>query len=152
MKKNYYIYRDPKAVDSRWSLIAWDLDLSFGHLWTKEGDVLDEQIFIDSDPYLGTYDGHDFFNQLVDRLLWVKRFRKRYRAFVAHLIAGPFSLAFLQPRIDNALCRMQPDLLADALKRAKNPEIAGRAQEVRDYIPARQAWLTTWLSEPDAMD
>ena len=152
VKKNYYLYRDPKAIDSRWSMIAWDLDLTFGHLWTKENDVFDEQIFLDGNPYIGMYDGYDFFNQLVDRLLWVKPFRQRFRAFIAHLIAGRFSGKFLQPRIDNALCRMQPDLLADTKKRAKNDELSGRFQELRDYIPARQAWLKTWLAEPDPMD
>ena len=98
------------------------------------------------------YDGHEFYNQLVDRLLWVDRFRKRYRAFIAHLIGGRFTAAFLNPRIDNALCRMQPDVLADSHKRATNAEFSGRSQEARDFIAARRAWLTTWLSEPDPMD
>ena len=152
VRKNYYLYRDPTAHDSRWSILAWDLDLTFGHLWTKENDVLEEQIFSDGSPYVGTYDGHEFFNQLVDRLLWVKRFRKRYRSFIQHLLDDKFSRAFLDPRIDNALCRMQPDLLADSAKRASNAELMPRVQEVRDFITARRAWLKTWLSEPDALD
>ena len=45
VKKNYYLYRDPQAQDPRWTVLPWDLDLSWGHLWTPEGDVLDEQIF-----------------------------------------------------------------------------------------------------------
>ena len=54
--------------------------------------------------------------------------------------------------MDNALCRMQPDLLADPLKRAKNQELLSRVQEVRDFVVGRRTWLTTWLSEPDAKD
>ena len=152
VKKNYYLYRDPTAVDARWTVIPWDLDLTLGHLWTEESDVFDEQIFIDGSPYVGMNEGYLFYNQLADRLLRVPRFRKRYRSFIAHLLAGKFNNNFLGPRMDNALCRMQPDLLADPLKRAKNQELLSRVQEVRDFVVGRRTWLTTWLSEPDAKD
>ncbi len=152
VKKNYYLYRDPTAVDARWTVIPWDLDLTLGHLWTEEKDVFDEQIFIDGSPYVGMNEGYLFYNQLADRLLRVPRFRKRYRSFIAHFLAGKFNNSFLGPRLDNALCRMQPDLLADRLKRAKNEELLSRVQEVRDFVVGRRTWLTTWLSEPDAKD
>ncbi|MCO4760904.1 MAG: CotH kinase family protein [Myxococcales bacterium] len=149
VKKNYYLYRDPKATDSRWTIIPWDLDLSLGHLWTEENDVFDENIFTDGNPYVGMNNGTLFYNQLADRLLSVKRFRQRYRAFIAHLIEGRFNTSFLAARIDNTMCRMQPDILADKLKRAKNEELLSRVQEVKDFITGRRTWLKTWLAEPD---
>lgn len=149
VKKNYYLYRDPTVADSRWTVLPWDLDLSLGHLWTEEGDVLDEQIFHDGDPYVGRNVGHSFYNQLVERVLGVPRLRKRFRSFVQHLVDGRFHPDFLSPRIDRALCRMQPDLLADQKKRAKNEEVPQRVQEVKDFVTARRVWLTTWLKEPD---
>ena len=149
VKKNYYLYRDPTATDSRWTIIPWDLDLSFGHLWTPEEDIFDEQIFTDGNPYVGMNIGQLFFNQLADRLFNVKRFRTRYRSFLAHLLEKTFDKAFLEPRMNNALCRMQPDMLADDGKRAKNQEVRSRVQEVRDFVVARRAWLTTWLKEDD---
>lgn len=43
--KNYYVYRDTGRTDE-WSLLPWDVDLSFGHTWT--GTYYDDRLFQDN--------------------------------------------------------------------------------------------------------
>ena len=46
VNKNYYIYRDTEGTQ-RWTLLPWDLDLTFGRIWV--GASLIDIIWADKD-------------------------------------------------------------------------------------------------------
>ncbi len=41
--KNYYLYKEP-GLQNDWKLLAWDMDLSFGHTWTSAQNYFDDDI------------------------------------------------------------------------------------------------------------
>jgi len=41
--KNYYLYKDP-GLQNDWKLLAWDMDLSFGHTWTGGQNYFDDDM------------------------------------------------------------------------------------------------------------
>lgn len=147
IRKNYYFYRPVAGADRRWRFIPWDLDITFGHLWTEENDILDENIFHDGEPLVGKNFGHPYYNELIDHIYTQPVLLARLRAFVQHLIDGPFRSEVLSPRIDALACQIGADLVIDPQKRAENDELAQRAQELKDYVAARRTWLQTWLKE-----
>jgi spore coat protein CotH len=149
VRKNYYLYHQVDAADKRWRLVPWDLDLSWGHLWSEENDILEEKIVSDSSMFVGTFQGHSFYNQLIDRLLTSPTWRPRYMEFVKHLIEGPADEAVIGPRIDTMICHLGLDLLADPQKRAANGELAQRFGELQDFLVDRRAFLAkSLLTQP----
>lgn len=145
VRKNFYLYHDTEAKDCRWRLFPWDLDLSQGRLWTEENDILDDKLFTEGSIWAGTYVGHSFYNQLVDRLLTLEPWRSRYLKFIGQLLAQPFTETFFQQRVQAALCLMQPDLLADERKRSDNEDYPLRVGELKQFVAARRAYLMTAL-------
>jgi hypothetical protein len=143
IRKNYYLYRDP-SLEPRWRVLPWDLDLTFGHLYTDEADVLDERIFTDESLYFGERVAeHDFYNQLTTRLLAVPQYRARFRAYTEHIANDVLSDGFIEGRIASFFCVATPDVLADTRKRASNDEYLSRVDELRAFIRARRAFVAT---------
>ena len=146
IKKNYYLYRDTNAPDCRWRVIPWDLDLSFGRLWTPDKDILDDQIFVNGDLFAGEYKGHSFYNELMERLWGVPALRQRYVQLVGHLLDEVFTEAFVAKRVQWATCQMQPDLLADSQKRSSNNSYMDRVAELDQFVSGRRSWLKVALA------
>lgn len=145
IRKNYFLARDPWEGDGRWRLWPWDLDLTLGHLWTEEGDVLDESIFTDEPPTFGErVPEHDFFNQLLTRSLAVPAWRARFAAYVHRIADAGLAPGVIDGWIDEALCQATPELLADERKRATNDEYPGRVEEIRAFVAARRDFLAGW--------
>jgi spore coat protein H len=142
VRKNYYLYRDPQGSDP-WRVIPWDLDLTFGHLWSEQNDVLEEQIVTDSDLYVGTYEPTrgDFYNQLTERVLRVPAYRARFREAVQHMLDTSMSRAEASQQLQAAVRCMTPDLVADQLKRSSNAEYQARVTEILDFLDARRAYV-----------
>ena len=42
--KNYYLYRDSEG-DGEWTILPWDLDLTFGRVFTSQGGYFDQTLF-----------------------------------------------------------------------------------------------------------
>lgn len=143
VRKNYYLYRDTATTRySRWMIFPWDLDLAMGHLWTEENDVLDESIFTDASPYVGKrVPEHTFYNQLMTQLWTSPEYDKVFWKHIRAALQSTFTPEFIDDRIDAALCRGTPDILADKKKRAHNSEYMDRVQEVRDFVAARREFL-----------
>lgn len=59
--KNYYVYRDTYGT-GEWSLLPWDLDLSFGHTWTTSQNYFND----DLDSQRGFLLGNAAGNRLMD--------------------------------------------------------------------------------------
>ncbi len=141
IRKNFYIYRDPGGPEPRWEFLPWDLDLTWGHLWNEELDVLNEAVVADAPLEVGMkMEGHDFQNRMY-RLLAHPAFRQRFRGFVKTLAEATLTPAFVDNRIDAALCRIRLDLLADRNKRASNAEYLDRVQEIREFAAQRLAFV-----------
>jgi spore coat protein H len=140
LRKNFYLYRD---ANSPWLTLPWDLDLTFGHLWSEESDVFEEAVVADSDIYLGVHTAArgEFYNQLTDRLLRTPSYRTRYRTMLDKLMASFITRKNAERLITNVLCRATADLVADTHKRATNTEYLGRVAELYDYIDARAAYI-----------
>ena len=145
IRKNYLLVRDPWSGDGRWRVWPWDLDLTLGHLWTEEGDLLDEQIFSDESPLFGERVAeHDFYNQLLTRLLGVPRWRSRFVGFVHRIADAGLPVGVIDGWIDEALCAATPELLADERKRSSNDEYLDRVDEIRGFVADRRAFLAGW--------
>ena len=136
-RKNYYLYRDPARAEG-WRIIPWDLELTWGHLWTEANDVLEEAIAVDGDPYIGLTVLH---NELFTRLLGDPTLRARFDAMVARILDAGATDAWLDARLDHALCAAMPEILTDTRKRASNDEYLGRVDELRAYLDGRRAFL-----------
>lgn len=147
IRKNYYLYRDALGDDDRWWALAWDLDLTLGHLWTEENDVLDEQIFVDGSLYVGKRAGHGYYNQLMDRLWGIPELDARFRSYVEHIAAQVYDSDFISERIENVLCRATPELLADRAKRATNAEYLDRVDEIYEFLAGRRQYLVDELHQ-----
>lgn len=143
IRKNFYIYRDPDGEEKRWTAFPWDLDLTFGHLWSEVDDVLDERIISDGDLFVGEYapERYGYYNQLADRMLKHPDLRRRFLRLVERLTDSTFTLAFTDGRLDYALCLLEPDLLADSEKWAENSEYLDRVDEIRDFVSARRIYI-----------
>lgn len=139
IRKNYYLYRDPDRDDDRWIIIPWDLELTFGHLWTEENDVLDEGIYTDEPLDFGAHPELGFWNEMLSRLYGVDDYRERFHELVGHILQTTFNADFIDERIDNVLCRGMADILADSRKRATNEEYLERVEEIRTFVEARRA-------------
>ena len=142
VRKNYYLYRDP-AGDARWRVLPWDLDLTFGHLWSEENDVLEEKIVTDADIFVGAYDPDrgGFYNQLTDRVLGIPSYRARFRARVEQMLDTTMTRSEANMLLQAAVRCATPDLVADSLKRADNAEYRARVTEILDFLDARRAFV-----------
>lgn len=141
LRKNYYLYRNPATADDRWLFLPWDLDVTWGHLWTPQNDVMDETIFSALLPDKGSYKvDAGFFHQMY-RVLDHGPWRERWGALALDLAAKILDPAYLRPRIDYAMCLMAPDLLADPRKRTSNHEYLQRVQELYSFASKRLHFL-----------
>lgn len=141
LRKNYYLYRDPAQADDRFQFLPWDLDVTWGHLWTPQNDVMDETIFSFLLPNKGSYlVDEGFYNQMY-RALDHPPWRKLWAAMVLDLAVKVLDPQYLKPRIDYAICHMGPDLLADPRKRSPNSEYLQRVQELYQFANNRLQFL-----------
>jgi len=146
VRKNWYMFRNGAQGELRWQIWPWDLDLTWGHLWTEGGEVLDETLFTDMPIDLGVqHPGNQFFNRLIDRVLKTPALRTQYEALVTAYANQAYTSGFLDKRIAWVLCRIAPDLAADRSKRGTNAEFMARVEELRTFAKTRKAFLKTTL-------
>jgi hypothetical protein len=71
-QKNYYLYKDSNDTQL-WSLLPWDVDLSFGHQWNPIENYFDDDLIWNDGLYV--YQGG---NHLINRLIALPRFTQMY--------------------------------------------------------------------------
>lgn len=145
LRKNYYLYRDAAASDEGgWRFLPWDMDLTWGHLWSEENDILGEEITTDASLWMGLSDTPEAWNHnaLLHRVLREPVYAALFEEYVLHLMNDVFSEEFVEERIDNMLCRTTPELLADTKKRADNAEYLDRVDELFEFLDGKrdQVW------------
>lgn len=147
IRKNYYLYRQVDAPDKRWRLLPWDLDLTFGHVWSEQNDVLEEAIIFDGPLDSGRNIGFIFYNHLFDRLMKLPQPRARYRTLLGDLVKAALAPGVLESRLQTVACTLSADVFADRRKRASNAEWAGRVHEISTFLGARRAFLLQALAQ-----
>lgn len=141
VRKNYYLYR-PSDASGRWMVLPWDLDLTFGHMWTPAEDVVGEQLVTDADPFAGaTLSGPGQRNVLTERLLGIPELRARMLQMARRIAARTAAPGFLDARIEYVQCLAGADIQADPRKRATNDEYPARVEEIRQFMARRRAFL-----------
>jgi hypothetical protein len=142
VRKNFYLYRDPMRALG-WRVMPWDMDLTFGHLWSDANDVLEEQIVTDADVFVGVRvpERGGFYNQLIDRILTLPTYRARFLVRLKSLLASELTRSTADAMLSNAVCRATPDIIADQQKRANNAEYQSRVSEIGAFIEARRAYV-----------
>jgi hypothetical protein len=59
--KNYYFYRDSDGT-GEWSILPWDVDLSFGHQWTSSENYFNDRMEFDTRLFTG--DNNDLISDV----------------------------------------------------------------------------------------
>ena len=107
MGHNYYLYE----VDGKFTIIPWDLNMSFGGF----SSGVDRQQVIDfyiDEPTVGAVADRP----LVSRLLAVPSYLEAYHGYLQELINGPFSYEVMEAKIDELADMIRPYVEADTLK------------------------------------
>jgi spore coat protein CotH len=107
MGHNYYLYE----VDGKFTIIPWDLNMSFGNFNSglDRSGIIN---FIIDEPTAGTVADRP----LVARLLAVPEYLETYHNYITEMIDGPFSSETISPRIDEIADMIRPYVAADTLK------------------------------------
>jgi spore coat protein CotH len=107
MGHNYYLYE----VDGRFTIIPWDLNMSFGgfNLGVDREAIID--FYID-EPTIGAVADRP----LVARLLAVPAYLEAYHSYLEELIDGPFSPEAMADKIDALADLIRPYVQGDTLK------------------------------------
>ena len=103
---NTYLYE----VNGKFSLIPWDLNMTFG---TFNGGIRKDGIinyYID-EPTAGPMNRFP----LVDRLLAYEPYLEKYRGYMQELLGGPFSPEVILPRVDRLAELVRPYAKEDTM-------------------------------------
>ncbi|MBC8472046.1 MAG: CotH kinase family protein [Planctomycetes bacterium] len=104
---NYYLYE----VDGKFTIIPWDLNMAFGTFDLGIGREGLINFYID-EPTAMSVANHP----LVHRLLSHQPYLDTYHEYLEELLAGPFSLEAMEPRIDELAGLIRPYVEQEDLK------------------------------------
>ena len=126
-------------------ILPGDLDLSFGHLWSEENDVLEEAIVSDAEIFTGerSLERGDFNNQLITRVFGLPSYRASFRQRVGQFLNQVVTRQRAQADLQRMLRCATPDIAADRNKRASNAEFLQRVAEIGDFLDARALYVGT---------
>jgi hypothetical protein len=132
--KNYYFYRDT-GRSNEWQMWPWDVDLSFGRVWSSPFTYWDQILHPDTALFVGNNNRlpFDIFNTLETRQMYVRRVRTLMDDLLksspmsgapasttnprtrnaAAAEAGP---QHYEPRIDELAAQIAPDAALDDAK------------------------------------
>ncbi len=114
--KNYYFYRDT-GRSGEWVMWPWDVDLSFGRVWTGARTYW-EQILNPATP-LRIGEGNSFANVIFNTPEMRQMYLRRLRTLMDELIrppGTPIEALHYEPRIDELAAQLAPDAALDAAK------------------------------------
>ncbi|MEM7315977.1 MAG: CotH kinase family protein, partial [Planctomycetota bacterium] len=136
-RKNYFLYRDTNGT-GEWTMLPWDLDLTFGRHYMTRDNILDDELWADEDnvlggrsnnvpispshPYAGEQEhpGNRSWNRLIDKLYEIPEFRemflRRLRTAMDELLLPPGTPSeqlVLDNRIDELVAQIGGDATLD---------------------------------------
>ncbi|MCB1097170.1 MAG: CotH kinase family protein, partial [Verrucomicrobiae bacterium] len=107
--KNYYLYRDTDQTNE-WTMLPWDLDLSWGRQWNGTDNYFDDKLFADRPIILGTNNG--FVNAALAtpgvRDMVLRRIRSVSDRFIQPP-GTPVQDRWLERRLDEILAQIDPN-------------------------------------------
>jgi hypothetical protein len=114
--KNYYLYRDTGGSDE-WQMWPWDVDLSFGRVWTSAKTYWDQTLNPNTPLFVGNNNRlpQAIFNTPELRQMYLRRIR----TLMDELLKPPGTPAealYYEPRIDELAAQIAPDAALDAAK------------------------------------
>jgi hypothetical protein len=145
MRKNYFVYRDTEGTQ-RWTMHAWDLDLTFGKNFDGQ-TVFADVIWADEDslpgyptnvspshPLFGTSARRkvdDLWNRFIDRMLAIEPIRTMYYRHLRSLMDKLLVAGRYEARMDELAPQIAADAALDVLESWGQQ---GQAQDV--YVAA----------------
>jgi CotH kinase protein/Lamin Tail Domain len=154
-QKNYYLYRDSNNTQL-WSLLPWDMDLSFGHQWNQNENYFDDDLIFNDGLYV--YQGG---NQLINRLIALPQFTQMYERRLKTLtdeFFGPpgqdISSSSVVAQINTLISQIGADALVDrnhwgaAAGMAYETPTQAVARVETDYIAKRKTVINSLPGVP----
>lgn len=154
-QKNYYLYRDSNDTQL-WSLLPWDMDLSFGHQWNPAENYFDDDLIWNDGFYV--YMGG---NHLIDRLRFSASFHQMYVRRVRTLLdefygppGGAIDDSYAAHRFDELINEIGAEALLDrntwALPSGMAYETPAQAiaRVKQDFLAKRKQFLNSLSSLP----
>lgn len=154
-QKNYYLYRDSNNTQL-WSLLPWDVDLSFGHQWNPTENYFDDDLIWNDGFYV--YMGG---NHLIERLRLNSTFNQMYVRRVRTLLdefygppGGAIDDSYVADRFDELINEMGAEALFDrntwALPAGMAYETPAQAiaRVKQDFLAKRKQFLNSLSGLP----
>jgi hypothetical protein len=154
-QKNHYLYRDTNLTE-QWSILPWDMDLSFGHQWNPSENYFDDDLIWNDGLYV--YMGG---NHLMDRLIAYPQFTQMYTRRLRSLIDefyGPVGQNIASSDVVQRISDLMTEIGADAtIDRNIWGTAAGMAFETpaqsvarvqADFLAKRKTYLNSLSSIP----
>ncbi|HRZ35419.1 MAG TPA: lamin tail domain-containing protein [Candidatus Paceibacterota bacterium] len=148
--KNYYLYRDSDGT-REWMAMPWDVDLSFGRVWTSAYAYYDEQIYTNQSIFIGS--GNKVFSPLYNTSATRQMFLRRLRTLMDDLLqplATPATNDFYRIKSRALRDRIAPDAALDLAKWGTWGTRETITQAVdriwNQFLPGRRVYLFRTLS------
>lgn len=116
-QKNYYLYRDSNDTEL-WSLLPWDMDLSFGHQWNPVEYYFDDDLVWNDGLYVNM-GGNHLINRLILLPQFTQMYTRRLRSLVDEFFGPPgqdISSSQIVQKINDFFAEYGADALIDRNK------------------------------------
>lgn len=114
--KNYYLYRDTDG-NGEWQILPWDIDLSFGRVWSSPTTYWDDFLYFDTGFRVGN--NNSLITAIYNTPALLQMYQRRMRTLAEEIIqppGTPASQGKLERRIDEVLAAIGPDAALDLAK------------------------------------
>jgi hypothetical protein len=148
--KNYYLYRDSDNT-GEWQAMPWDVDLSFGRVWTGSLEYFDQTIYTNQYTMVGY--GNRIFSPIYDTPATRQMFLRRLRSLMDQLFQPPETPA------TNDFYRLKTLALRDRIARDASLDLAkwgawGTRETItqavnriwNEFLPGRREYLFKTMS------
>ena len=118
--KNYYFYRDTGG-SNEWQMWPWDVDLSFGRVWTSPLTYWDQRLNANTPLFVGN--NNRMPQAIFDTPELRQMYLRRVRTLMDELLrppGTPTDALYYEPRIDVLAATLTPDAALDAAKWGSN--------------------------------
>ena len=159
VSKNYFLYRDSDGT-GRWSMLAWDLDLTMGRNFVSGVGSLNDEIWADLDELPGepsVAPSHPLFgdsqhqktngvwNRFIDRILADVEIRMMYFRRLRSLMDQLLAEGYFEKRLAEISAAVGPDTALDAVEWGQQgtPQAQSTAVAIigTDYLQPRRNHL-----------
>ena len=161
--KNYYFYRDTEGT-AEWQMIPWDVDLSFGRVWSGGPTYWDDTMHVDTPLRIGA--GNAVPNAIFENPSLNQMYLRRLRTLMEEQLQPPGTPTHLLKHerfIDEWVPKLAPDGALDLAKwgtfsgdtssgsagDSRNKQTVAEAANIikYEYLPGRRNFLFNSVGE-----